>query len=277
VVARRAVVADVDAPTLYLDLLGPDLLPARLAQDLRVFQWDTSTVKVDWALREPIPWTAADCRLAGTVHLADDLNHLSDVAHALATRRIPRHPFCVVGQHAMTDPSRMPPGAETAWAYTHVPRQPTEDAGGEAINGDWEHGDGERLADRIEREIERHAPGFRQLIVGRHIFTPLTMQATDSNLVGGAISGGTAQLHQQLIFRPVPGFARAETPIQGLYLGSASAHPGGGVHGACGHNAARAALHHSRSVRRTLGPSRPADGSPTDDAAVGADTQPSTG
>ncbi|MDQ2725930.1 MAG: NAD(P)/FAD-dependent oxidoreductase [Actinomycetota bacterium] len=256
VLARHAVVADVDAPSLYLDLVGRAHLPPSLIEDVRSFEWDTSTIKVDWALTAPIPWSDAECRRAGTVHLADSLDHLSDVAHALATRRIPARPFCVVGQQSMTDPTRMPPGAETAWAYAHVPQRPKGDEGGDGLTGDWHGADGDRLAARMESVLEAQAPGFKELIVGRHVFTPASMQETDSNLVGGALAGGTAQIHQQLVFRPIPGLARAETPIDGLYLASASAHPGGGVHGACGHSAARAALHHA-ALRRIGLPSRP--------------------
>jgi phytoene dehydrogenase-like protein len=101
----------------------------------------------------------------------------------------------------------------------------------------------------MEARIEAVAPGFADCIIARHVMTPPDLQRADANLVGGDISGGTAQLHQQLVFRPVPGFARSETPVRGLYLGSASAHPGGAVHGACGSNAARAALAHHRVGR----------------------------
>lgn len=257
IAARRAVIADVDAPTLYRELVGEDKLPPSFVGDLRHFQWDTATVKVDWALRAPVPWSDPDCRRAATIHLTEGIDHLSDVAHALAVREVPARPFCVVGQYSMADPTRMPPGGETAWAYAHVPQRPRRDAGGEGITGDWEGGDAERFADRVEAEIERCAPGFRQLIAGRHVFSPPTMQAADPNLVGGAIAGGTAQLHQELVFRPVPGLARTETPIAGLYLGSSSAHPGGGVHGAPGHSAARAALLHDVFRRR---PTRRAPG-----------------
>ena len=252
VTARRAVLADVSAPALYLDLLPSAVVPSRVMGDIKTFEWDTSTVKVDWALRQPIPWSADECRLAGTVHLADSVDHLSDVGHALATRRIPAHPFCVVGQHSMTDPTRMPAGAETAWAYIHVPQRPADDAGGDGITGDWASGDGELLASRIEAVMESRAPGFRASVLGRHVYTPASMQAEDANLVGGALAGGTSQLHQELIFRPTPGLGRSETPVHGLYLASASAHPGGGVHGACGHNAARAAIWHGR-LRRFQG------------------------
>jgi phytoene dehydrogenase-like protein len=246
--ARRAVLADVSAPALYEQLLPRDAVPAETLEDLRHFEWDTSTVKVDWALRQPIAWTATDCRRAGTVHLADSLDHLSDVGHALATRRIPERPFCVIGQQSMTDPTRMPPGTETAWSYAHVPQRPVADLAG-SVTGDWEGGDGGEIADRMEAVIEERAPGFRGSIIARHVYTPASMQAEDLNLAGGALAGGTSQLHQELVFRPVPGLARSETGVPGLYLASASAHPGGGVHGACGNNAARAALWHDRFRR----------------------------
>ena len=225
--ARRAVVADVDAPQLYRQLIGTEHLPRRVADDVRRFQWDNPTVKVDWTLDGPIPWTAADARRAGTVHVAEHLDTLTDVATALTTRRMPAEPFLIVGQQSMTDPTRQPPGTETAWAYTHVPPVDV---------------DADRVADGMEQQLEALAPGFRSLIRGRHILSPTGLQARNRSLVGGATNGGTAQLHQQLVFRPGPGLGRAETPVAGLYLGSSSAHPGGGVHGACGANAARAAL-----------------------------------
>jgi phytoene dehydrogenase-like protein len=150
----------------------------------------------------------------------------------------------------MLDETRQPPGKETAWAYTHVPQQVRGDAGGE-LAGRWDERETEIFADRVEAEIERRAPGFRSSIRGRHVFTPPGLEAANSNLVGGAVNQGTAQIHQQVIFRPVPGFARPETPIRGLFLAGASAHPGGGVHGAAGANAARAALAHRRAAFST--------------------------
>jgi phytoene dehydrogenase-like protein len=205
--ASRAVVADVPAPHLYLDLLGLDF-------DTRRFALDPATVKVDWNLDGPVPWTAPHAGRAGTVHLAESVDALTRVSADLATGRMPKDPFLVFGQQSMTDPTRMPPGKETAWAYTHVPVEL-----GPAPAG--------KLADRMEAVVEAHAPGFRALVRGRHV----------QSLPPGAVNGGTAQLHQQLLFRAGP-----RTPVRGLYLGSASAHPGGGVHGACGANAARAAL-----------------------------------
>ena len=123
------------------------------------------------------------------------------------------------------------------------------DAGDEGLDGTWDESERDRFAARMEARIEAHAPGFRDRILARHLMSPPDLEAANRNLVGGDISGGTAQLHQQLIFRPVPGLARAETPIKHLYLASASAHPGGAVHGAPGANAARAALLHHRLRR----------------------------
>jgi phytoene dehydrogenase-like protein len=241
VAAARAVVADVGAPALYGDLVGPEHLPGSTLDDLRRFQYDNSTVKVDWALDGPIPWAAEAARRAGTVHLADGMDHFVAASSDLVMGRIPARPHLVVGQMGVADPTRSPPGTETAWAYTHVPQTTQGDAGGN-LKGVWDLAEADTFADRIETEIERLAPGFRSLIRGRYVATPPILEASNANLVGGAVNGGSSQLHQQLIFRPIPGLARAETPVRGLYLGSASAHPGGGVHGGCGSNAARAAL-----------------------------------
>ncbi|CCH31088.1 phytoene desaturase family protein [Saccharothrix espanaensis] len=229
--ARRAVLADVPAPPLYLDLVGPDHLPARLLDDLDRFHWDDATIKVDWALSGPVPWLSEDARRAGTLHLGTDLDGLADFANDLACRRVPRTPFLLLGQMTTTDPTRSPAGTESVWAYTHVPR-------GDAWSAD-------RLrerADLVEQVVERHAPGFRDLVLARSVSGPAELRARDRSLDGGAINAGTSAVHQQLVFRPTPGLSRADTPIDRLFLASASAHPGGGVHGACGANAARAAL-----------------------------------
>jgi phytoene dehydrogenase-like protein len=229
--ARRAVLADVSAPLLYERLVGYRHLPDRLVADLGRFQWDNATVKVDWALDRPVPWTAAGARRAGTVHLGADLDGLTGYAGALATDRLPDEPFTLLGQMTLSDPGRSPAGTETVWAYTHVPQALATDT--EACR---------RQAERMEALVERHAPGFRASVVARHVALPGDLEAHDPGLAGGAINAGTAALHQQLVFRPVPGLARPDTPIDRLYLAGASAHPGGGVHGAPGANAARAAL-----------------------------------
>jgi len=243
--ARRAVLADVDAPRLYLGLVGAEHLRARVVDDLRRFTWDHGTVKVDFNLSGPIPWSAPAARRAGVVHLVESVDAMTDAVAQLARSLLPAEPFLIVGQQSMTDPTRMPQGAETAWAYTHVPREVRGDAAGE-IAPPFDASALARFADRIQARIERYAPGFGELIRGRHVAGPVELQRANPNLDGGAINGGTAALYQQLVFRPLPGLGRPETPIRGLFLASASAHPGGGVHGACGANAARAAVLHDR-------------------------------
>jgi phytoene dehydrogenase-like protein len=228
--SRRGVLADVPAPTLYRELLADHPLPAKLHRDLDRFQWDNATIKVNWALGQPVPWTALEAHGAGTVHLGVDNDGFVDFAADLSVGRVPERPFILFGQMTTSDPTRSPAGTESAWAYTHVP------------HGDWSD---ERVAHhvrRIEDALERVAPGFRDITVARNVQSPLDMEAQDANLVGGALNAGTSALHQQLVFRPTVGLGRPETPVPGLYLASASAHPGGGVHGACGWNAARAAV-----------------------------------
>jgi phytoene dehydrogenase-like protein len=238
-IATRAVLADVGAPQLFLDLVGRAHLPPRMVDDLGRFQWDSPTLKVNWALSGPIPWTAPGARGAGTVHLGVDLDGLTFYAASLAAKRMPREPFILLGQMTTADASRSPEGTESVWAYTHVPE-------GLPLDG----GQIEEHVALLEQTIERNAPGFGSLVLDRWVQTPADLQAVDANLHGGAVGGGTAGIHQELVFRPVPGLARAETPIDGLYLASASAHPGGGVHGAPGSNAALAALRRAARVGR---------------------------
>ncbi|MFE5399876.1 phytoene desaturase family protein [Streptomyces sp. NPDC056580] len=240
--ARRAVLADVAVPTLYQELVGAEHLPGQTQDDLRRFQWDFATFKVDWALDGPVPWRDERAAGAGTVHLIDGMDELTRFAAQIAMRQVPDRPFCLFGQMTTADPSRSPEGTESAWAYTHIPQDIRGDAGDEGITGKWGPDDQERMADRVERHVESFAPGFRSRVRGRRILAPPTLWSLDANLVGGAINGGTTAMHQQLVFRPLPGTGRPETPVPGLYLASAGAHPGGGVHGACGANAARAVL-----------------------------------
>jgi phytoene dehydrogenase-like protein len=234
--ARHAVLADVDAPSLYLELIPREHVPARVLDAIQRFEFDLSTFKLDWTLDGPIPWAAEETRRAPVVHVADSIDELSVTASELARRLVPANPFLVVGQYSMADPTRMPPGKETAWAYTHLPQ-----------GAPW---DG--LAERMEERLEALAPGFRDLVRQRRVATPADLEAEDSNLRGGSLSLGTAQLHQQLVFRPLPGLARPETPLRGLYLASGSAHPGGGVHGAPGAIAAKAALHRQRAAKTAV-------------------------
>ncbi|MFI0349393.1 phytoene desaturase family protein [Actinomadura sp. 9N407] len=240
--AAKAVLADVSAPALYGGLVGWEHLPSALRADMRRFTWDLATFKVDWALSGPIPWSSPDAARAGTVHLASGMNALTDYSAQIATGKVPADPFLLLGQMTTADPARSPSGTESVWAYTHVPQKITGDAGPDGITGSWDARDQNAMADRLETVIERYAPGFRERVIDRRILAPPMFQRHNANLVNGALNGGTSGPHQQLIFRPVPGAGRPETPVPGLYLASASAHPGGGVHGACGANAARAAL-----------------------------------
>lgn len=239
--ARRAVVADVPAPALYLDLVGAAHLPPRLVEDLDHFRWDGATVKTDWALAGPVPWTNGTVRGAGTVHVNADMNGLTRYSADLATGEVPAEPFLVTGQLTTSDPARSPAGTESFWAYTHLPRRPH-----------WSPDEIAAVAAGVEAVLERYAPGFGRLVVGRRVAGPAELEAENPSLSGGSIGAGTSAPYQQLFLRPVPGLGRADTPIDRLFLASASAHPGGGVHGAPGANAARAALVRDRRLTGSL-------------------------
>jgi phytoene dehydrogenase-like protein len=176
---------------------------------------DPAVVKVDWTLDGVVPWSADAARRAPVVHFADSLDALTRYSAELKQDCEPERPFVLFGQYSMGDPTRAPEGKETAWAYTHVP--PDADA--------------ERTANRIEDEVERRAPGFRPLVRGRHV----------ALLPPGRVNGGTAQLHNQFVFRGTR-WGRPRTDVAHLYLASFSVHPGGGVHGGAGWNAAVSAL-----------------------------------
>lgn len=240
--AGRAVVGAVDAPQLFGTLVAPEHWPARLLDDLRRFQWDNGTVKVDWALSRPIPWKLPGPAGAGTVHVGGGLDPLTRYATQLAVGAVPDQPYCVVGQMTTADATRSPAGTEAAWAYTHVPQRVVEDAGEQGITGRWDRAEVEAVVRRMEAQIEALAPGFRDLIQARYVQGPRDLESTDPVLHTGALNGGTAAIHQQLFWRPIPSLGRPETPVRALYLASMSAHPGGGVHGGPGANAATVAL-----------------------------------
>lgn len=244
----RAVLAAVDAPQLYLHLLDRADVPADVLSSIQRFEWDWSTVKIDWTLDGPIPWTAAETNRAPVVHISDSVDALTLQSSQLRMGLVPEHPFLIFGQYSMIDPSRQPDGRESAWAYTHVPQRVRGDAGGN-LTGRWDAAELEEVAARCEREIERLAPGFAALVRRRRVLGPAELEAADYNLVGGALNGGSAQVHQQFVFRPTSSFGRPNTPVRGLYLASASVHPGGGVHGGPGAIAARAALNEHRVAR----------------------------
>ncbi|GII25688.1 phytoene desaturase family protein [Planosporangium mesophilum] len=235
--ARRAVLCDVPAPALYGHLVAAGHLPRRLLADLRGFQWDYATLKVDWALSKPVPWTTEAVAGAGTVHLGVDVEGLGLYAGELEANRRPRAPFLLVGQMTTADPTRSPAGTESLWSYTHLPHRRR-----------WSTDEIDDHVDRIEAVFQRHAPGFSDVVVGRRVTGPDELEEENPSLQGGAVNGGSAAVYQQLFFRPIVGLGRADTPVDRLYLASASAHPGGGVHGGPGANAARAALARWRPI-----------------------------
>jgi phytoene dehydrogenase-like protein len=227
---RRAVIADTSAPRLYCDLLPADAVPEAVARGMSRFVWDTPVLKINYALNSPIPWRSKSLAGAGTVHIGADHDGLIRWMADLNTATVPLHPFMLFGQMTTADPTRSPPGTESAWAYTHLPRGVADNASAD------------QLCAAVDLVLEKHAPGFADRLIGKTLQRPSDLQASNANLHTGAVNGGTSQLFQQLIFRPSPGFGRAETPVSNVYLGSAGANPGGGVHGVCGRNAARAAL-----------------------------------
>jgi phytoene dehydrogenase-like protein len=230
--ARRAILADVGAPALYLRLVRPRHIPGWVRAALRRFRYGWGTFKVDWALSGSVPWSAAEAREAAVVHAGDSIADLIAFTRQARAGRLPTNPYLVIGQQSLVDPGRAPPGGHTLWAYSRVPNR---------MEGGWAR-HREAFADRIEARLEGLAPGFRERVRGRAVHSPEDLEAMDENLVGGDLGGGSARFSQQLFFRPVFPYFRYRTPVRGLYLASASAHPGAGVHGACGFNAARMAL-----------------------------------
>lgn len=225
-------------PGALLTLLGDGLPDGRYRAGLRRFRPGAATLKVDWALDGPIPWEAEAVRRAGTVHVGGDGAGIERYTAQLRARELPEAPFVLAGQQSLADPARAPAGRHTAWGYTHV-------AQGIAMPGHRV----EAHAARMEAQIERYAPGFRDRVIGRHLMGPDALERGDANLRGGDVGGGSYEL-DQLVFRPVPKLSPYRTPVRGVYLASASTFPGGAVHGVCGHAAARAALADARLPTR---------------------------
>jgi len=228
----RAVLADTSPTRLAFELVGEEHLPHGLVRGMRRFEYGWGTFKLDWALDGPVPWTVPACREAAVVHVGEGLGGLRAFTDEVREGKLPERPYALIGQHTLADPSRAPPGKHTLYGYTHAPSQ---------LRGGWS-GSRESFADRVEGWIEACAPGFRKLIRARHILAPPELEAMNENLVGGDLGGGSSQLQQELFFRPAFPYFRYRFGVPGLYLGSASTHPGTGVHGACGFNAARALL-----------------------------------
>jgi phytoene dehydrogenase-like protein len=230
--ARNAILADVGAPTLYLRMLPHQYVGGWVRQSVRRFTYGWGTFKMDWALSGPTPWISAEARQAAVVHAGDSIDDLIRFTNEARAGMLPSNPYLVIGQQSLLDPTRAPAGGQTLWAYSRVPN---------TMPHGWTHYK-EMFADRIEARIEGLAPGFRPLIRARAISAPNDLEAMNENLVGGDLGGGSAQFSHQLFWRPVFPFFRYRTPVKGVYLCSASTHPGAGVHGACGFNAAHIAL-----------------------------------
>jgi len=231
------VLADV-MPDALVSLTG-DALASWYRRMLGGFRYGPATVKVDWALSAPIPWSAADARRAGTVHVGGD-ERATTTSLEQAHRGLAEYPFLLLGQQSVADPTRAPEGKHTAWAYTHAPASMAAQLGSEAS------------VEAIEDQVERFAPGFRELILARHVLGPAEFQARNPNLVHGDVGGGSYS-GLQSVFRPLPLPSPYRTPLPGLFLASAAAFPGGAVHGVPGDSAGAAAL---RSLRAHAHPLR---------------------
>ena len=224
--AARAYLFDV-TPRQLVAIAG-DRLPDRYRRRLGRFRYGPGVFKVDWALDGPVPWKSPECARAGTVHLGGTLEEVAASESDVVAGRFPERPYVLVAQQSLFDAGRAPDGKQTLWAYCHVP-----------------HGGGLDMTDRIESQVERFAPGFRDRIIARSELSPADLERYNANYVGGDINGGVADLGQ-VFTRPVARLNPYTTPARDIFICSSSTPPTGGVHGMCGYWAARAAL------RRTL-------------------------
>jgi phytoene dehydrogenase-like protein len=209
-------------PRQLLTIAGPHLSPG-FGCKLEKFRYGPGVFKVDYALSEPIPWKALDCLRCATVHLGGNFEEIAASEKATRSGHISTAPFVLLAQPSLFDPSRAPAGKHTAWAYCHVP-----------------NGSKQNMLQYLESQIERFAPGFREVVLARRIFSPSDLEQMDANLIGGDIAGGVLDL-RQFLFRPT--WRHYGTSIKNLYICSASTPPGGAVHGMCGYHAAKTALH----------------------------------
>jgi phytoene dehydrogenase-like protein len=220
--AARAVLFDTTC--WQFAAIAADRLPRRYRQRLECFRHAPGVFKIDYALSAPVPWRAAECRSAGTLHLGGTLEEIARSERQVAQGRHPERPFVLAAQQSLFDQTRAPGNQQTLWAYCHVP-----------------HGSDRDMTEAIEQQIERFAPGFRDCVLARHAASASVLQQSNPNLIGGDINGGASDL-RQLLARPIVSPAPYRTPLRGLYLCSSSTPPGGGVHGMCGYHAARIAL-----------------------------------
>jgi phytoene dehydrogenase-like protein len=218
----KAVLFDL-TPRQVIDICG-DALPARYTRRLSRFRYGPGVFKVDYALSEPVPWANPDARRAGSLHLGGSMQEIARAEAEVAAGRHPDKPFVLIGQQSLVDGTRAPAGQHTLWTYCHVP-----------------HGSDVDMTDAIERQIERFAPGFRDVVLARSSLGSAWYEDHDANFIGGDIAGGSHG-GLQLVLRPIPGLHPYRTPNRRLFMCSASTPPGGGVHGMCGLNAAHDAL-----------------------------------
>jgi phytoene dehydrogenase-like protein len=218
----RATLLDT-SPRSLIALTG-DRLPPRTRHAMERFRYGPGVFKLDWALDGPVPWTADACRRTATVHLGGTFAEVARSESQISRGQVPERPYCIVVQPCVADPTRAPEGKQTLWGYCHVPPSCPVD-----------------MTDAIESQIERFAPGFRERILARSKESPADIERRNANYVGGDIGGGAVTARQTL-FRPIVAWNDYRTGIDGVYLCSASAPPGGGVHGMCGVFAARTAL-----------------------------------
>jgi phytoene dehydrogenase-like protein len=214
-----------DITPRQLIAIGGDRLPSAYGRRLAHYRYGAASFKLDWALSEPIPWRAAACARAATVHVCGTMADVVASENAPAKGEPAERPFIILAQPSLFDDTRAPAGQHTAWAYCHVPNGSTFDMTG-----------------RIESQIERFAPGFRDVVVARCVTTPADLERHNANYIGGDVVGGSNDL-MQILGRPMLKRDPYAIPVPGWYLCSASTPPGGGVHGMSGFNAARSALH----------------------------------
>ena len=221
-VGGDSAIALFDTAPRTLESIAGDRLSLGYRRSIRAFKRAPGAFKIDYALSEPVPWRAAESRRSITLHLGGTFEEIAAAEHEVCHGRHPERPFVLIAQPSLFDPTRAPAGKHVLWAYCHMPNGSTID-----------------MTDRIEAQIERYAPGFRDCILARRVFSPADLEAMDANLVGGDISGGSMAM-RQFLFRPET--RSYSTGAPNLYLCSASTPPGGGVHGMCGFHAAKLAL-----------------------------------
>jgi phytoene dehydrogenase-like protein len=218
--ATKAILCDL-TPRQIIRVAGASL-PGGFRRKLERYRYGPAAFKLDWALNSPVPWRAKECYEAATIHLGGSFAEILSSEHGVSQGNCAEKPFVILSQPTLFDPSRAPNGQHTLWAYCHVPNGSSVD-----------------MTNRIENQIERFAPGFRDCILARSAMAPADLELHNANLVGGDINGGSQDL-SQMFLRPT--FRLYSTPAEGLYICSSSTPPGGGVHGLCGYYAAQVAL-----------------------------------